>query len=141
MTLVPIAFLYMMIHATARLIVEGAGSAIVNGAYSLRDAAVVPSAFALVCASSGWDAASTWARLNGNHEWWEAPNKSYVYFNSGDGQWWLDSGATGLGLYVSRAAGAGAVPPRDGWAVLGEGVLPLPRISADNIAVTAAGPS
>ena len=130
----------MMSHATARIIVEGAGSAIiVNGIYSLRDAATVPSAFALVCTSSGWDAASTWKRLNGEGKWWEAPNKSYFYFNS-DGQWWLDSGVTGLGLYVSRAAGAGAVPPREGWAVLGEGVLPLPRISVDVLEVKAAGP-
>jgi hypothetical protein len=22
--------------------------------------------------------------------WWEADNDSYIYFNRGDGQWWLD---------------------------------------------------
>ena len=115
--------------AAARIVVTGAGSAVVNGVYDLRDAAAVPAAFALVCHASGWNAARTWGRLNGVRAWWEAPNGSYFYFNSGDGQWWLDSGVTGLGLYVSRAAGAGSAPPRDGWAALGDGALPLPTVS------------
>ena len=122
----------------ARVVIAGAGSAIVNGVFSLRDAAAIPAAIALVCSSSGWNAAATWARLNGARAWWEAPNHSYVYYNSGDGQWWLDSGVTGLGLYVSSAASAGA-PPRDGWAPLGDGALPLPSVTADGFAVSAAG--
>lgn len=112
----------------ARVVVSGAGSAIVHGVYSRRDSATVPSAFALVCSASGWDAAATWGRLNGARTWWEAPNASYIYFNRGDKQWWLDSGETGLGLYVSRAAGVGDAPPSNGWAVIGDGTLPLPSI-------------
>lgn len=104
----------------ARVAVSGAGSAVVNGAYARRDASTVPAAFARVCVASGWDAASTWARLNGPRDWWEAPNASYMYLNRGDGLWWLDSGHTVLGLYVSRAAGAGAAPPTTAWEVLGE---------------------
>ena len=114
----------------AIVLVSGAGSAIVNGVYVRREAAAIPAAFALVCASSGWDSASTWTRLNGGRAWWESPNSSYLYFNRGDGQWWLDSGATGLGLYVSRAPGEDGAPPREGWSALGDGALPLPTVSA-----------
>jgi hypothetical protein len=115
-----------------RVVISGAGSAIVNGVYTRRSAATVPPAFAQVCVSSGWEASVTWDRLNGPRDWWEAPNASYCYYNRGDRQWWLDSGMTGLGLYVSRAAGVGAAPPVDGWTVLGDGELPLPTFSLEN---------
>lgn len=111
--------------------VSGAGSAIINGVYTLRDASVVPASFALVCRASGWGAAETWARLNGQRTWFESPSASYIYFNRGDNLWWMDSGETGLGLYVSRAGRADATPPRDGWEVVGDGVLPLPTVTAD----------
>jgi hypothetical protein len=118
--------------AAARVVVSGAGSAIVNAAYARREAAAVPRSFALVCRASGWDSEATWSRLNGERAWWEAPNGSYLYFNRADGQWWLDSGETGLGVYVARAAGTGAKdapPPRSGWAVVGDGgALPLPTV-------------
>ena len=120
----------MAAAAAARVAVVGAGSVIANGIYALRDAAVVPAAFALVCEASGWAAPETWARLNGSRVWFESGNASYIYFNRGDGQWWLDSGVTGLGLYVSRAAGAGAVPPSDGWTLIGDGALPLPTVTS-----------
>ena len=81
--------------------------------------------------ASGWAAAETWARLNGPRAWFESPRASYIYFNRGDGQWWMDSGETGLGLYVSRAGRADVTPPRDGWEVVGDGVLPLPTVTAD----------
>jgi hypothetical protein len=113
----------------ARVTVAGAGSAVVNGVFARRDAAAVPAAFARVCVDAGWDSAATWARLNGPRAWWEAENSSYFYFNRGDGKWWLDSGETGLGLYISQAAGAGDAPPRDGWRVVGDGHLPLPSIT------------
>ena len=119
-----------MAAAAARVTVSGAGSGVVNGVYSRRDAAAVPAAFALVCDASGWDARATWSRLNGPRAWWEAPNGSYMYLNRGDSTWWLDSGETGLGLYVSRASGEGDAPPRGGWAALRDGALPLPSVSA-----------
>ena len=96
----------------------------------LRDATTVPAAFALVCKSSGWPIHDTWARLNGPRPWYESASSSYIYFNGGDGQWWLDSGVTGLGLYVSRAGGN--VPPSDGWEVIGDGALPLPTVTASD---------
>ena len=119
--------------AAARVIVAGAGSLIANGVFTLRDAAVVPAAFALVCKASGWAAPETWAQLNGPRAWYESENSSYIYFNRGDRQWWLDSGVTGLGLYVSRAKGATAsAPPRDGWELIGDGALPLPSVVASD---------
>ena len=118
-----------MATAAARVTVSGAGSGIVNGAYARRDASLVPTAFALVCDGSGWDAGTTWKRLNGPRAWWEAPNGSYMYLNSGDQMWWLDSGKSGLGLYVSRAAGDGDAPPQGGWTALRDGELPLPTVS------------
>lgn len=119
--------------AAARVLVSGAGSPIVNGIYARREAAAIPAAFARVCVASGWDAAATWARLNEQRAWWEAPNGSYLYLNSSDGLYWLDDGVTGLGLYVSGAGGAGggSVPPSAGWRLIGRGLLPLPAIAVD----------
>ena len=117
--------------AAARVTVSGAGSAIVNGAYARREAAAIPAAFARVCVGAGWEPAATWARLNGARDWFEAPNGSYLYYNSGDALFWLDSGATGLGLYVSGAAGAGAAPPSAGWRPIGDGALPLPTVAVE----------
>jgi hypothetical protein len=122
--------------AVARVVVTGAGSVVANGLYTRRDAASMPDAFARVCVKSGWDAAATWSQLNGPRAWWEAPNGSLFYFNS-DGQWWLDSGETGLGLYVSRAAGVGGAPPTDGWMTLGDGALPLPSVKISDGALVA----
>ena len=89
-----------------------------------------------MCEASGRGAAATWASLNGAREWWEAPNASYMYLNRGDGLWWLDSGETGLGMYVAKAegagAGAGAAPPADGWRVMGDGKLPLPTVAVSS---------
>lgn len=107
----------------------GAGSAIVNNVYALRAFTSIPAAFARVCVASSWDASATWASLNGERAWWESPNSSYMYFNLGDRRWWLDSGETGLGLYVSTASGVGDAPPCDGWSALGDGALPLPTVT------------
>lgn len=119
-----------MAASASRVVISGAGSAIVNGIFTRRDPSLVPLAFVGVCKTSGWDPAATWARLNGQGAWWESANGSYLYFNSGDNLFWLDSGQTGLGLYVSgAAAGSGDAPPSVGWRVIGEGLLPLPSIA------------
>jgi hypothetical protein len=113
-----------------RVLISGAGSAIVNGVYAQREASTIPAAFARVCHSSGWDAAETWTRLDEQRAWWESPNGSYLYFNGADKLWWLDSGETGLGLYVSGAAGA--APPSAGWQRIGRGALPLPTLAVED---------
>lgn len=74
-----------------------------------------------------------WERLNRGAPWWEADNGSYIYLNRGDGRWWLDSGETGLGLYVapSREGDEGVAPPQQGWQALGDGKLPLPTLTTE----------
>ena len=71
-----------------------------------------------------------WERLNGNGSWWESDNGSYIYLNRGDGKWWMDSGETGLGLYIcsSRGEEPAAAPPADGWEPLSGAALPLPTV-------------
>ena len=120
------------VNPAPSVLVSGAGSPIVNGAYLLRTPKVIPSAFDLVCRQNRWDTQSLWERLNGAGCWWESENGSYIYLNRGDSQWWMDSGETGLGLYVRLARGGESIdaPPADGWEPLsGSGAaLPLPSV-------------
>ena len=86
----------------------------ISGEYVARDGAVdVPDGFAEVCAANGWDTKATWAKLNGGEDatWFkhrDEGNASYVYFNAGDGHWWID-GPDGLGVY--KAPGPAWAPP------------------------------
>ncbi len=92
---------------------------------------IIPPAFDLVCQQSRWDTLSMWERLNGNGSWWESENGSYIYLNRGDGKWWMDSGETGLGLYVRKSRGGEettTAPPTDGWEQLSGAALPLPSV-------------
>ncbi len=72
-----------------------------------------------------------WERLNGNGSWWESENGSYIYLNRGDEKWWMDSGETGLRLYVRMSRGGEETansPPTDGWEPLSGAALPLPTV-------------
>jgi hypothetical protein len=93
--------------------VVAAGYTPVVGRYQPRDAADVPAGFASVCKDNGWDVAGTWAKLNGGAggRWFahsDSDNESYIYFNDGDGYWWID-GPDGLGAY--KAPGPAWAPP------------------------------
>ena len=115
-----------------RLRVTGAGSSIVNGLYHLRQAEIIPSSFSKVCFKARWNPSDMWDQLNRGRPWWETENGSYIYFNGGDGQWWMDSGETGLGLYISRSEDYDDnIPPLNGWEVLGDGKLPLPELNTE----------
>eukprot|EP00747_Dinoflagellata_sp_TGD_P164019 gnl/TRDRNA2_/TRDRNA2_183389_c0_seq1.p1 gnl/TRDRNA2_/TRDRNA2_183389_c0~~gnl/TRDRNA2_/TRDRNA2_183389_c0_seq1.p1 ORF type:complete len:380 (+),score=60.59 gnl/TRDRNA2_/TRDRNA2_183389_c0_seq1:49-1188(+) len=120
---------------TFKVSVMGAGIEAVNGEYEVRDAAKIPEKFALVCQQNGWNTQDMWQKLadpqNPRTVWFEAPNKSYIYFNAADGHWWLD-GPDGLGVYKARASRF-AVPafPRGsggafGWFPLDETSNPVP---------------
>jgi len=123
-----------------RITVMNAGVAAVNGDYEARDLASIPEKFALVCEQNGWDTAGMWAKLAGaggrgaaGGQWFEAPNKSYIYFNVADGHWWMD-GPDGLGVFKSRGPSF-AVPayPRGsggpfGWFPLSEESNPVPSL-------------
>jgi hypothetical protein len=107
--------------------ISGAGSVIVNGLYTPRAPEIIPHAFAHVCKKARWVPEQMWDQLNQNRVWWEALNGSYLYFNA-DGKWWLDSGETGLGLYINRPSDDSLLPPIAGWTAMGDGVLPLPLL-------------
>ena len=97
------------------------------------ESTTIPFAFDMVCKKSRWNTESMWDQLNGNGAWWESDNGSYIYLNRGDGKWWMDSGETGLGLYIRNARDeeSSNVPPTDGWEMLGDATLPLPTVMVE----------
>jgi hypothetical protein len=73
-----------------------------------------------------WDATKMWLRLSDQKRvWYEADNGSYIYWNKGDGKWWLD-GPSGAGLYIVEDSGK--TPPVKGWGRLRGAKLPLPTL-------------
>merc|ERR1712113_291222 len=123
--------------------VMSAGAPEVNGDFEVRDAAkLIPEKFALVCDQNGWNTKEMWAKLSGagsgsadgdGIRWFEAPNKSYIYFNVMDRHWWID-GPDGLGVYKARGPHV-AVPayPRGsggafGWFALDQKSNPVPTL-------------
>jgi hypothetical protein len=127
-----VAVLFSLVMSTNKLRVTGAGSSIVNGLYHLRQAEIIPSSFSKVCFKARWNPSDMWDQLNRGRPWWETENGSYIYYNGGDGQWWMDSGETGLGLYISTdKTDSDILPPLKGWEVLGDGKLPLPKLNAE----------
>ena len=99
-----------------RLVVEGAGNREVDGEYAATPASEVPAGFGKVCASQGWDTASTWKQLNGDSAWFKAANGAYIYRNVGDGCWWIDA-PNGDGAYKGK--GPSHAPPAAGYEILG----------------------
>lgn len=91
-----------------------------NGRYNVKDGKhEIPVSFAKVCTQNGWPVDATWARLNGGRKWYQHENNnSYVYYNSGDSQWWID-GPSGLGIYVIKS-GVNHAVPANGWQALSE---------------------
>jgi len=103
-----------------RVKVHGAGVEDVNAVYRERDPKVIPIGFSLTCAEMQWDPEEMWLRLsNQKTPWYEADNGSYIYWNQGDGKWWIDA-PDGKGVYIVQAPGT--VPPNGGW-------QPLPQIT------------
>jgi hypothetical protein len=87
-----------------------------------------------------FDPHTQWRRLsNGQTPWFEKADECYIYYNRGDGQWWID-GTDGLGVYVSGADLGGdetvdwarLLPPREGWEALTGGKEPLPVVEVVN---------
>lgn len=113
-----------MASLSPRIKISGAGVRQVNGIYTLMDKAQIPSGFSRTCMAMGWDSQSTWEELSAGMDWYEAPNKAYLYLHK-DRRWWLD-GPTGAGEYVAPACEDGALPTT-GWQLLG-GMEPLPML-------------
>merc|ERR1719436_3954 len=94
--------------------VSGAGVDKVNAIYMAKDPRIIPMGFSLTCAAQKWDPESMWLQLsNQQSPWFEAENGSYMYWNKGDGKWWVDA-PDGKGVYVAVAPGT-TPPPVSGW--------------------------
>ena len=117
------------VAASARtlLVVEGAGTAEVNGNYAAQDPKRVPAGFARTCHKLGWPTGQMWLQLSdGETPWWESENESYIYRNVGDGKWWIDA-PDGGGVYILRGDAASG-PPASGWQLLRGAAAPAPTL-------------
>jgi hypothetical protein len=114
-----------MLRASVK--VASAGTPSVVGAYVQRDPLVIPTGFAKVCEEMRWNTAEQWQTLSDQKRpWFEAPNGAYMYFNKGDGHWWIDE-PSGGGVYVASADTQ--LPPASGWKALQGAMSPLPELS------------
>ena len=89
----------------------------VNGIYYPQSPSNIPKGFTKVCSAMNWDTQSMWTKLNGidpNANIWFAhsENDSYIYYNKGDGKWWID-GPDGEGVWIID--GPSHAPPAHGW--------------------------
>jgi len=111
------------------VVVNASGVEGVNQRYIERDPTVIPVGFSLTCAEMQWDSEGMWTKLsNQQTPWYEAANGSYIYWNMGDGQWWIDA-PDGKGVYVAKASGT--IPPAEGWHRLAGARAPVPTLSFD----------
>ena len=89
--------------------------------YVATPASKIPAGFDAVCKAQDWDTSTTWTRLNAGKTWYSAPNEAYIYHNSLDGLWWIDS-PDGNGAY--KGPGPAHAPPAHGYQDLGEWPAP-----------------
>jgi len=109
--------------------VRSSGVHDVNQKYDERDPTVIPNGFDITCRQMKWDTQQMWLQLSDQRTpWFEAPNGSYIYWNKGDGKWWIDA-PDGGGIFISKAPNT-AVPSR-GWQALAStsGALPVVEVS------------
>ena len=98
------------------VLVSGAGQKDVNGVYTQRPPSLIPAGFARTCDEMGWPSESMWQRLaSPTRAWYEMPNEAYMYWNKGDGKWWIDV-PSGAGAYIVENDGED--PPAGGWVAL-----------------------
>ena len=110
--------------------IAAAGVQSVVGLYQQRDPrSHIPAAFAKVCEQMRWDPLPTWRKLSDQTlPWFLHDNGSYIYKNTGDGQWWIDE-PSGGGVYVARSEDV--LPPASGWEALSQGgsaQAPMPKV-------------
>mmetsp|Transcript_255 Transcript_255/g.393 ORF Transcript_255/g.393 Transcript_255/m.393 type:complete len:364 (-) Transcript_255:138-1229(-) len=110
--------------------VQASGAESVNKKYTERPAWVIPMGFSLTCAEMKWDSEKMWNQLSDQKTpWYEAENGAYIYWNKGDGQWWIDA-PDGKGLYVVSSPAA-EFPPSEGWQALSGAPPKLPKVVSD----------
>eukprot|EP00746_Dinoflagellata_sp_MGD_P167775 gnl/MRDRNA2_/MRDRNA2_98675_c0_seq1.p1 gnl/MRDRNA2_/MRDRNA2_98675_c0~~gnl/MRDRNA2_/MRDRNA2_98675_c0_seq1.p1 ORF type:complete len:348 (-),score=60.02 gnl/MRDRNA2_/MRDRNA2_98675_c0_seq1:50-1093(-) len=106
--------------------VSGSGTVGVNHIYTEMKAKVIPVGFSLTCTENNWDPEEMWLRLSDQKTpWYLAENGAYMYWNRGDGQWWIDA-PEGHGVYVMKAPAT--KPPQHGWQLLPGAQGPAPRV-------------
>lgn len=111
----------------AQMSVVSSGEASVNQLYKERDPTVIPLGFSLTCATQQWDSEGMWLQLSDQKTpWFEAANGAYIYWNKGDGKWWIDA-PDGHGVYIAKAP-AGGGPPTSGWQILPGAKGPGPTV-------------
>lgn len=96
----------------------------INGAYKAQDGTLIPESFRKVCVESSLGPAEKlWSRLNRGAQWYKhTENNSYIYRNSGDGEWWVD-GPSGLGVFIAntyRGTLAETAVPAHDWEFMGK---------------------
>jgi hypothetical protein len=106
------------------------------GHYDRQEPSVIPEKFSSVCRKARWNPESMWDQLtDGKCPWFlkDDGNGAYIYYNRGDGKWWID-GIDGLGLYTAsvRVEDLDAGPPNSGWTALNDEYLPLPTLSLED---------
>jgi hypothetical protein len=112
-----------------KLQVKSSGASNVNQAYTERNAQVIPIGFSLTCAENAWDSERMWMQLSDQKTpWYEAANGAYIYWNQGDGQWWIDA-PDGKGVYVVKSRRD--VLPSSGWQPLPGAPRPAPTVEIE----------
>jgi len=116
--------------------VKSSGTPEVNQQYEERDPTVIPEGFAITCRSMKWNTKQMWLQLSDQKTpWFEAGNGSYIYWNQGDGKWWID-GPDGGGVFVAKAPNT--LPPSRGWVALSASAGALPVVDLEGTSCSAA---
>ena len=108
--------------------ISGGGFHHCNGVYERRSPTIIPAGFDRTCRQMNWDTEQMWKQLSDqSRPWYEAENESYIYWNRGDGKFWID-GPSGAGVYIVK--NDGLTPPSEGWVSLSNDYEPAPTVSS-----------
>ena len=107
--------------------VARAGQGEVNGLYFQKSPDIIPTGFVRTCNEMNWPSESMWKRLSDPSRPWflSQENDSYIYYNRGDGNWWIDL-PSGAGAYIVESSDED--PPYGGWVALPGNKPPLPTV-------------
>jgi hypothetical protein len=120
------SYMTKQLHVPTQVRVVDSGHEDVNQVYTERNPDNIPLGFSLTCAEMQWDSEKMWLQLSNQKSlWYEAENGSYIYWNKGDGQWWIDA-PDGKGVYVVKADSS--APPSAGWKSLPGAPRPEPSV-------------
>ena len=118
-----------MAQIVPRIKITGAGVVAANGIFAAQSPNVIPVGFAKVCNDNAWNVRQTWSQLTDlSTPWYLKQDGAYVYYNKGDGKWWIDA-PQGHGLYIANADLKNKeMPPSKGWQMLDNKYGPIPNV-------------